>query len=753
MAAIAKGIARGKAGQNNAPDHRSRLSTLEKNIRHSLARGYWFALGAAAVLMLFAAWAIGRSVETAANSALTIESHYQAMAAADELMSLAQDVETGQRGYVITGSSQYLQPYEAALPRLGDVVAKLRRATKGQATSARHIERIEALLEDKIKLSKASVALRRQGTSSPSTILALAGRGKDKMDALRSSVRALRLNEARLLDEGRDKARQAERNALIQALLAGIVTLIAGGLAVLGLVRMLAQLRRKSSEVADADRRFQATFDQAAVGMAHLDPTGRWLKVNDELCRITGFRADELNGTHREITHPDDIAPDKEQRARLIAGEIDGYKRAKRYIRKDGRPAWVNVTVSAIRGSDGKPEYLVAVIEDIEDRKRTERELQSGEAQYKAIFDSAVEAIAVIDEEGIVQSINPATLTMFGYNQKQLIGSNISMLMPKAIAKKHDHYLARYRETGKRAIIGFGREVEGRRSDGTIFPLDLSVAEWRSDGQRFFTGIMRDISARKLAEDGLRLSEEQLRRLQNEFAHLSRVNDLGEMAAAIAHEINQPLTAISNFLNAGRLNSARDEIGSERADDFMRLAAEQAVRAGQIVRRLRDFVGKGDGSREVRPVGELLDAAMGIALVDARSRGIRIERNKEADDCRVEADSIQMQQVIVNLLRNAVDALEQMDGGHERKVEVATARMGKNVEIRVSDNAGGIAPDMMDHLFEPFMTSKPSGMGMGLSVCRRLVEAHGGTIGADPDSQEGATFRIELPIRQDEAPA
>ena len=724
------------------------LPKVQETIRHTLARGYWLALTVAAILMLIAAWTIGRSVATAAGSALTIERHYQAISALNELLSLAQDIETGQRGYVITGRPQFLEPYDRAIEKLPGAISSLRTATKDQPSSAARIANIDRLLNAKLNSSRISVELRRQGLASQATATVQMGRGKDRMDALRTAVAQFHLEQARLLAQSRQDAGRAERNALIQAIVAGILTLVAGGLTVFGMLHMRYQLAVKSMEAADADRRFQATFDQAAVGMAHLDANGRWLKVNEQLSRITGYSVKELTGTTLEITHPDDVPGVLEARSKLLAGEIDGYRREKRYIRKNGEPIWVSVTMSVVRGEDSKPEFLVAVIVDIEDRKRTQRELQSGEAQYKAIFDSAVEAIAVIDERGVIQSFNAATLTMFGYSQKQLLGKNISMLMPAPIAKKHDNYLSRYRETGKRAIIGFGREVEGRRSDGTVFPLDLSVAEWRSDGQRFFTGIMRDISARKVAEEGLRTSEENLRLLQRESAHLSRVNDMGEMAAAIAHEINQPLTAIANFLNAARLKGARQDMDPARTDDLLRLAAEQAVRAGQIVRRLRDFVGKGDGSKEIRKVAELLDSAMGIALVDAGARGITVARVCDGDECLIEADAIQLQQVVVNLLRNAIDALEHVGQDQEKRVSVATHDQGGLVEIEVSDNGHGISSDMSDHLFEPFMTSKPSGMGMGLSVCRRLVEAHGGTIEFDKDAPVGATFRVRLPVKE-----
>jgi two-component system sensor kinase FixL len=330
-----------------------------------------------------------------------------------------------------------------------------------------------------------------------------------------------------------------------------------------------------------------------------------------------------------------------------------------------------------------------------------------------------------------------------------MAGRNIKMLMPDSIGSHHDGFLSRYRDTGKKAIIGIGREVIGQRRDGTVFPLDLSVAEWERDGVTFFTGVMRDVSARKDAETALRASEESLRLLQSEFAHLARVNDLGEMAAAISHEINQPLTAIVNFLNSGLFiaKAGYSEDGFVETAQLMDHASQQALRAGDIVRRLREFVGHGDIVRTVESVGQIVDAAMALALIDARTLGIVVERGPDAGPAWVEIDAIQIQQVMVNLLRNAVDALAASppaDGEAQLTVTTAAAEDGM-IEFIVADNGPGIDDDLKDRLFEPFVTTKSQGMGMGLSVSRRLIESHGGTIGVESSPGAGSAFKFRLP--------
>jgi two-component system sensor kinase FixL len=528
------------------------------------------------------------------------------------------------------------------------------------------------------------------------------------------------------------------------------------GLAMAGLVALVAilEVRRRfvarSGEAAEADRRFESTFEQAAVGIAHLDADGRWIRINRRFCEITGYDQDELmQKTVDDITHPLDRSADSAARGAMVDGEVEHSRVEKRYIRKDGKIVWVNATRSAVRDASGRPEFFVAVVEEITARKEAEARLTTGEAQYRAIFDSAVEAMAVIDAEGTIQSVNPSVERIFGYPPEEMAGRNIKMLMPDSIGSHHDGFLSHYRDTGKKAIIGIGREVIGQRRDGTVFPLDLSVAEWKRDGVTFFTGVMRDVSARKDAETALRASEESLRLLQSEFAHLARVNDLGEMAAAISHEINQPLTAIVNLLNSGLFiaKAGYSEDGFVETAQLMDHASQQALRAGDIVRRLREFVGHGDIVRTVESVGQIVDAAMALALIDARTLGIVVERVPIAGTAWVEIDAIQIQQVMVNLLRNAVDALSTSppaDEAPQLTVTTAAAADGM-IEFIVADNGPGIDDDLKDHLFEPFVTTKSQGMGMGLSVSRRLIESHGGTIGVESSPGAGAAFKFRLP--------
>lgn len=274
---------------------------------------------------------------------------------------------------------------------------------------------------------------------------------------------------------------------------------------------------------------------------------------------------------------------------------------------------------------------------------------------------------------------------------------------------------------------------------------EMSNGKYLPQGQ-FPIDVEIGFSADRAAE-ALRESEERLRALQNEFAHLARLHELGEMAAAVAHEINQPLTAIANYLNAGRL-SVRESTGEALANArrAMALAAEQGMRAGAIIRGLRSFARKGDGTRRMESADALVDSAMALALLGTDAAGIEVLRDPAGGGAMVEVDSVQIQQVLVNLLRNAVDALLINPPGARRLLTITTRECFEQGEVafRIADTGPGIAPELRASLFKPFVTSKAKGMGMGLSVCRRIVEAHGGSIEVESEPGTGAAFTVRL---------
>jgi two-component system sensor kinase FixL len=358
------------------------------------------------------------------------------------------------------------------------------------------------------------------------------------------------------------------------------------------------------------------------------------------------------------------------------------------------------------------------------------------EAHLQSILDTIPEAMVVIDERGIMHSFSSTAERLFGYPAFEVLGKNVKILMPSPYRENHDGYIERYLRTGERRIIGIGRVVVGERKDGSTFPMELAVGETRSSDQRFFTGFIRDLTESQI-------TEARLQELQAEIVHMSRLTAMGEMASTLAHELNQPLAAITNYMKGIRrlLEDDKDE-RSVMLRDALGKAAEQAARAGQIIHRLRDFLARGDSERRVEGVNKLVEEASALALVGAKDRGVRVRFQFDPAVDLVLVDKVQIQQVLLNLIRNAIEAME----GCAKRELVVTAEPddGGMVAISVADTGTGIAPEMMTQLFQPFVTTKRHGTGVGLSISRTIVEAHGGVIEALPNPGGGTIFRFTL---------
>jgi two-component system, LuxR family, sensor kinase FixL len=370
---------------------------------------------------------------------------------------------------------------------------------------------------------------------------------------------------------------------------------------------------------------------------------------------------------------------------------------------------------------------------------------EAGDLLLRTIIETSPDGIITIDAMGKVESMNPAAEKLFGYSADEVRGQNVKMLMPEPFQSEHDGYLARYKETGEKRIIGIGREVSARRKDGTVFPMELAVGEMEVDGHKKYAGFIRDISLRRHAEDKLAFSEGRLKELQAEFVHVSRLSAMGEMAATLAHELNQPLAAMMNYVQASRrlLASFALEEGN-RLNELMTKAVEQANRAGEIIRRLRSFVAQGDTERNLDDIGDVVEEACALALVGAHSDGIDTIINLAPNLSEAMMDRIQIQQVMVNLIRNSLDATLAQEN---RSIAIGTLPGDDETVIAyVSDNGPGLAPDIAERLFQPFNSSKEDGMGIGLSISRTIIEQHGGRIWATPNETDGVTFSFALPV-------
>lgn len=368
---------------------------------------------------------------------------------------------------------------------------------------------------------------------------------------------------------------------------------------------------------------------------------------------------------------------------------------------------------------------------------KTQRVLDEREAHLRSILETVLDATVVIEQDGTIVSFNAAAVRQFGYQESEVVGQNVRILMPEPYRSGHDGYIQRYLKTGEKRIIGVDRVVVGRRKDGSTFPMKLAVGEMKSADKKYFTGFIRDLTEREE-------SQARLQEIQGELARLARLNELGEMASTLAHELNQPLSTIANYAQGcSRMMRDLDDGISSRMRQALDEISSQSLRAGQIIRHLREFVTRGDTEKSPEDIRTLVEEAGALALVGSSERGVRSVFEFGPGAEMVMVDRVQIQQVVTNLMRNAIEAMRDSE---TRLLTVRTEALnGSGVTVEVSDTGPGIPDEIASQLFRPFVTTKPGGMGIGLSISKRIVEAHGGEITVRRNSQGGATFRFTLP--------
>lgn len=360
-------------------------------------------------------------------------------------------------------------------------------------------------------------------------------------------------------------------------------------------------------------------------------------------------------------------------------------------------------------------------------------------SEFRALLDVAVDAVIIIDHRGIIEAFNRAAETLFGYQGAEVLGVNVSRLMPEPHRSQHDGHLERYLGTGVPHIIGIGREVDACRKDGSIFPVSLAVGRIPESDPPRFVGFLHDLTARRQA------AEEQ-QRMQQRMARVSHLVTMGEMAAAIAHEINQPLAAISNYAQACErlLQSPTPELAEVQA--AMRQISAQALRSGEIIRRVRDLVRVHEPRRERADINRLVAEVSALAESDARQHAVHLSLELADDLPPVEVDGIQIQQVLFNLIHNAVESLAAA-GTRDRSIVVRTRRHAPGeIEVSVADSGPGVEPAIVERIFDPFCTTKEQGTGLGLAISKSIVGSHRGRIEYRPNAPCGAIFIVTLPV-------
>jgi two-component system sensor kinase FixL len=371
-----------------------------------------------------------------------------------------------------------------------------------------------------------------------------------------------------------------------------------------------------------------------------------------------------------------------------------------------------------------------------------QQQLRERDGELRLTFQNAPTAIITFDMQGRFLSVNQSACELFGYTEQELRGVSYKEITHEEDAAESDQLLQQCARGDLKTYTYETRYVHkdmhvihGRVHNGTVYG---------SDGRpSFLVAQVEDLTHRRKAEHEAREHRERL-------AHVDRVSLLGEMAAGIAHEINQPLTAISNYADAARRRVLADSADPAKLLKSLEKVSEQAHRAGEVIRRLRSLVKKGTSQRDNCNINDLLRDSVKLAAVDARIRDVSIEVNFQAGSPRVFVDQIQIQQVILNLLRNAVDATES-DPDEDRTVRATTEIVdGELIEVSVEDQGVGVTDAEAEKLFSPFFTTKKAGMGMGLSISHSIINAHGGHLWFSSNEQRGTTFHFTLPIEHGE---
>lgn len=647
---------------------------------------------------------------------------------------------------------------------------------------------------------------------------------------------------------------------------------MASALVSMAAVRISAELEhRKHQELLRHERQKLEKLLGNLPGMAYRCEAGADRKMrfaSEGSDTLTGYESSEFrNGRTRwlDLVHEDD----RERVSLTVRNAITsrcGFEIQYRINTKDGRLKWVWDRATQVEDEDGHVRSIQGFISDATDLKESEAALARSEAYSSAIVATAAEGIITLDAQGRIQSFNRAAEKMFGYTAKEVLGVDVHVLIPDSHRGDHSRYVNDYIRTGSSTIIGSGREVLAQRKDGAVFPIFLAASEIDVDGEKCFTGMIRDISDQKAAEasiraverrfravfdqriqlasilsvDGVvleanqrslafaglgrdavigkpywdtawwshsnelqaqirsavqsaskgtsnrfetnsrradgtlatldfsvrpitgkdgktvflvtesyditehRQAEEEAKQHRARIAHVTRLSTLGEMAAGIAHEINQPLTAISLFAQAG---SRLLESGNiDKLDEVCHKLNQHALRAGDVVERMQLMARQGESVKEVVDCNDLVESAVKLAESEARIRDTQVKFERGVGLPPISVDVVQIQQVALNLIRNGMEAMLVTSTCSDRTVYVETDLSDEGgVQVSVSDGGCGIRAEHIDKLFTPFSTTKKSGMGMGLSISQAIVRAHGGHIDFRNNKCCGATFWFTLP--------
>ena len=481
-------------------------------------------------------------------------------------------------------------------------------------------------------------------------------------------------------------------------------------------------------------RKLSQTVEQSPSTVMITDMRGNIEYVNPKFTQLTGYTLDEVRGQSPRILKSGDMDSSEYQdlwETITAGGEWHGVFHNRK---KNGELYWESACIAPLRDAEGKITHFLAVKEDITEYKLLQE-------QFQRVFESAPNGMLMVDSEGVITLSNLRMEELFGYKREELKGQPVALLVPERFREVHATHTRRFFQAPRARRMDIERELVARRKDGSEFPVEIGLSPMETGHGKFVLAAIADVTLRKQAE------RDAKRRLE-ELAHVSRVTSIGEMASGLAHEINQPLTAIVSFADACRLmlESGRDH--KEILLSSLEQISREGQRAGDIIHRLREFVSKGKLERRSIDVNDLVHGVLEMLHHETERENIEIELELDEHLPRVNADKVQIEQVIFNLVRNAVEAMEANQPG-SRKLRIGTSRVSTDpaeVEVLISDTGEGFSRESAERIFDAFYSTKQKGMGLGLSITRTIVHAHGGRIRATANPERGATIRFVLPV-------
>jgi two-component system sensor kinase FixL len=460
------------------------------------------------------------------------------------------------------------------------------------------------------------------------------------------------------------------------------------------------------------------------------DKPGNILLFNAGCEKLFGYSAQEVLGTRFAdlVPVPGNKPRDGHQQFCGLRHEVTGRHR--------GGPDF-HLCLSVNRGKREGHDIFAAIMNDLTDHK-LDHDVRQNAQILQVMLDSVSDAIVTVDMHGLIKSFSHPASQMFGYSAEEAVGKPVTMLLPSPHSEEPGRRLQRLRNTDK--LKNGGRVVIGRKRDGSAFPMEIFIGEAAGGDKPLLIAFIRDITGRPG-------TEQRLEQIQAELLRASRLDAMGQLALAIAHELNQPLAAICNYVNAVKAGLRAEKLTPEKrrvTHELIEKASAQSLRAAAIIKGLRDFVEKRKISREPADLGQIVEESLALAFVSAASAGVTVVLHLDSTLPPVLADRVQIQQLLFNLIRNSLEA---MQSSPKRELILETRRIpGGLAEVSVQDNGPGLDASVARDLFKPFTTNKDGGMGVGLTICQTIVEAHGGHIWLVHSGSDGAIFRFSLPL-------